>query len=344
MREAEKHSLTVTLGIWLPRTGEGDYGDERFLASQEDRVRRAVMRHRDAPALLMWAVGNEAEGDGSDPRVFEQLERLAQIVHEFDPSRPVMTVIAGLGGGKKVKDLARLAPSIDVVGINSYGGAATIGKQYRAAGGKRPFVLTEFGPLGHWECAKTPWGLPIEESSTAKAERYRETFERGVENDSLCLGSYAFLWGEKQETTATWYGMLLADGTRLGAVDVMSELWTGKEPKNRCPTIQGIKGVPSGGIVKPGARLSVAVRAKDPDGDRLKVEWILRAASQGDGAYGASEDRLREFPKAIQRARKLTARAVLPKDPGSYRLFAYVRDGKGNAAVHNVPLLVEEPD
>ena len=30
----------------------------------------------------------------------------------------------------------------------------------------------------------------------------------------------------------------------------------------------------------------------------------------------------------------------MPKKPGKFRLFAYVRDGKGGGAVLNVPLLV----
>ncbi|MEM8711001.1 MAG: glycoside hydrolase family 2 TIM barrel-domain containing protein [Planctomycetota bacterium] len=341
LKEAHKAGLSVTLGIWLRRTGEGDYGDERFLARQESRVRRAVERHRDDPALLVWALGNEMEGSGDDPRVYEQLERLARIVKELDPSHPTMTVIADLGGGKKVRDLDRLAPSIDIIGINTYGAAGTVGERYRAAGGERPYMVTEFGPRGHWESPKAHGGLPIEESSTAKAKRYRESYERGIAGDDLCIGSYAFLWGDKQETTATWYGMLLPDGSRLGAVDAMTELWTGKAPRNECPEIDDIEGAPDDAL-KAGESFDVSVRASDPYRDRLKVEWVLRSASPGDGSYGREEAKTAEFPKAISRARKLRARVTMPEKAGPYRLFAYVRDGKGGAAVHNVPLVVKE--
>jgi len=340
---ARKEGLTVTLGIWLRRTGDGaDYGDEGFLKRQRSDVEQAIKRFKDHPALLVWALGNEMEADGNDPRVYEQLERLAQLAKELDPDHPTMTVIADLGGGKKVRDLNRLAPSVDIIGINTYGAAASVAERYQAAGGTRPYMVTEFGPRGHWESPKTDWGLPIEESSTQKSERYREAYERGIDDQDLCLGSYAFLWGEKQETTATWYGMLLEDGTRLGPVDTMTELWTGKPPKNLCPEINSIEGIPKAKNLKPGQSFKVTLNAVDPDRDRLKIEWVLRSASAGDGSYGQREERLRDFPKAISRARKRSARVTLPDVPGSYRLFAYARDGKGGGAVHNVPLLVAE--
>lgn len=334
---AHEEGLTVTLGVWLSRVDNMDYGDSAALEKQTAAVIRAVERHKDHPALLMWALGNEMEGEGNDRRVYEQIERLAVKVKELDPAHPTMTVIADLGGGKKVRDLDRLAPSLDIIGVNSYGAAHSLPARYANAGGTRPYILTEFGPRGHWECAKTPYGLPIEETSSAKAISYRKSYEGAVEGKPLCLGSYAFLWGDKQETTATWYGMLLPDGSRLGAVDTMEELWTGKKPRNRSPELTSIVGadLPE---VKPGDQLKVSVNAADPDGHRLKVTWLLRKASAGDGSYGQREDAVPEFPKAVRSASRLKATIEMPKEPGTFRLFAYVRDGKGGAAVHNVPI------
>ena len=74
-----------------------------------------------------------------------------------------------------------------------------------------------------------------------KAARYRKTYEGAVANQPLCLGSYAFTWGNKQEATATWFGMLLPDGSRLAAVDTMQELWTGKPPANRVPELRSLQ-------------------------------------------------------------------------------------------------------
>ena len=56
------------------------------------------------------------------------------------------------------ENLHRLCPDIDIVGINSYGGAASVPERYRKAGGTKPYILTEFGPPGRWEIEATAWG------------------------------------------------------------------------------------------------------------------------------------------------------------------------------------------
>ena len=87
----------------------------------------------------------------------------------------------------------------------------------------------------------TEWGAPYEQTSTEKAEFYRKSYERGVIGaPGRALGSYAFLWGHKMEGTETWFGMLLEDGSRTAAVDVMTELWSGSAPKDLAPTIESL--------------------------------------------------------------------------------------------------------
>ena len=44
---------------------------------------------------------------------------------KLDPNHPTMTVIAEIGGDS-VKNVHRLCPDVDVVGINSYGGAESL--------------------------------------------------------------------------------------------------------------------------------------------------------------------------------------------------------------------------
>ena len=121
--EAHAAGLTVTLGIWLERVGSGfDYGSKDAIARQTKMVRDAAEKYR-ATRPPDVEPRERGRGHGDDPRYYEHLEDLATMVHELDPDHPTMTVIAELGeGGHKVKDLERLAPSIDAVGINSYGG------------------------------------------------------------------------------------------------------------------------------------------------------------------------------------------------------------------------------
>ena len=156
---AQKLGLTVTVGIWLGQERQGfRYDDPKQIAEQYERARQAVLRYKDHPALLMWGLGNEMEGDrGDNPAIWNAIEAIAKMAKQTDPNHPMMTVIAEIGG-EKIPNLHRLCPNIDVVGINSYGGAPSVAERYRKLGGTKPYVLTEFGPTGSWEVAKTSWG------------------------------------------------------------------------------------------------------------------------------------------------------------------------------------------
>ena len=341
---AQKLGLTVTAGIWLGQVRQGfDWNDPARLIKQREHLRTVVEKHKDHPALLCWALGNEMEDpEGRNVAVWTQINHLARMVKELDPAHPTMTVIAEIGGDK-VKNFHRHCPDVDILGINAYGGAATLAKRYRKLGGTKPFILTEYGPNGIWETKRNTIGAYPEPTSTEKAEAYRHAYRSTVvASDGICLGSYAFLWGQKQEVTSTWFSMLLADGTRLGAAEVMSELWTGKAPANRVPVIKSLtlKGNPTG---KAGTTSVAMLDAFDPEGDPLKITWRLQRDPAEYGTGGDKEATPPTFPEAIVNSDQRTATVAFPKDGGLYRLFAIVRDDHGGGAVANVTLRVDAP-
>ncbi len=231
--------LSVTVGIWLGHERHGfDYSDKVQVQAQLERARQTVLRYKDHPAVLLWGIGNEMEGyeSGDNPAIWTAVNDIAAMVKQLDPAHPTMTVTAEIGGGR-IASINELCPAIDIHGINSYGGAPSLPERYRAGGGTKPYVLTEFGPPGSWEVPKNAWGAPYEPTSTEKADAYRKAYESAVNGaQGLALGSYVFTWGFKMEATATWFGMFLSDGARLGAVDTMTELWSGKPPENLAPT------------------------------------------------------------------------------------------------------------
>jgi hypothetical protein len=279
------------------------------------------------------------EGDGSNPAIWRAVEDIAHEVKRIDPDHPTMTVIAELGNDK-VQSIERWCPSIDIVGVNSYGGIVTVGERYRAAGGSKPYVVTEFGPPGPWEVGKTPWGSPLEMTSTQKAEWYADGYRSAVtDQDGLCLGSYAFYWGWKQETTATWFGMLLPDGSRLGAVDEVAEAWTGAPPDNLCPRIVSLE-ADRATQLRAGETLTAEVSAIDPEDDPLSYRWVLRSDAGTIGTGGDFQEDEAVYAAAVA-ATGSSAVVTAPDRAGGYRLFAYVSDGAGGAAVANVPFHVE---
>ena len=217
LAEAQRLGLTVTVGVWLGTREYFDYHDAAAVAAQKETVRKAILRYRDSPALLIWALGNEMEvGEQDDADMWAAIEDLAKMAHELDPNHPTMTVVAEIGGDK-VAQINAHCPDIDIVGINCYGGGPSVAARYKAAGGVKPYIITEYGPAGVWEQRANAWGAVPEPSSTEKAASYRATYEKSIAGQPLCLGSYAFTWGNKQEATATWFGLLLPDGSRLGA-------------------------------------------------------------------------------------------------------------------------------
>lgn len=340
--EAHRHGLTVTVGIWLRH--EGDEGGFRYdnpamLQEQLDLVRKAVLRYKDHPAVLMWGIGNEMEGyeDGDRPVIWKHVNEAARLAKSLDPNHPVMTVIVELGG-KRIQSLTQFCPDVDIVGINTYAGAASIATRYAALKATKPYIITEFGPPGFWEVGKTPWGAPLEPTSNEKADAYRRAYLGSVQQKPLSLGSYAFLWGNKQERTATWFGMFLPDGVKVNAVDTMTELWSGQPPRSACPVIVELK--PEGATqLKPNQTLSIKLTATDPAQKPLRVRWVVQPEQTKTLTAGREEALLPELSSAITRSDERGCEITAPSEPGGYRVFAYVHNAAG-AAVGNIPFHV----
>jgi hypothetical protein len=334
---AERHGLTVCSGIWLePECSWFSYSNPEHCARQMKRVTESVREFRDHPALLFWGLGNESEGDGTNAAYWKQINALAQMVRREDPAHPTFTAVAGLQEAKAA-GLNAHGPDLDFVGINTYGALPGLREHLKSVQWTRPWVVTEYGARGFWERPKTAWGAPLEQTSGEKAMTMKASYLKAIAPGGDCWGGYAFLWGQKQEATATWFGLFTKEGERTAIVNVLEELWTGKAPANRTPEIANLK--LSTQELKPGQTFTGSAGATDPENDTLTWHWSVSAESAGRDANG----RERVPPvlaDSLVKGGSSAAEFRAPEKPGAYRVFLRVTDRKGNAATGNVPVRV----
>jgi len=341
--DAYDNGLTVCLGLWAGHERHGfDYNDEYAVSSQLESFKKDIIKYKDHPALLMWAVGNELDLFYKNFRVWNAVEEISKMIKEIDPYHPIMTITAGIDPSE-VYMIKNYCPSIDILGINTYGGIHYLSDAVRLYGWEKPYMVTEWGPYGHWESPNTSWGVAIEATSKEKAE-FRDLSYQYIKGDSeLCLGSYAFLWGYKQEYTPTWYPLFSKEGEATQSIDVLNKNW-GNTPRNKAPIIHSIllnnKDKKESVKIKRGKSCVLSYDVTDPENDELEFEFVLMPESTDKKSGGDFEKTPEKIPFKIveQSNNKIVISA--PSRSGQYRFFIYIRDKNKNIATANIPFYV----
>ena len=342
--DAHDNDVAVALGLWIDH--KGDPRTDAFRQRHLRKATTAAKRYGNHPALLMWGIGNEGamyfrgrpEGEAKERAYWTLVNEMSQAIKAIDPHHPTMTISADLGPKAEVpRAFAEVLTDVDVWGINSYGGLASMAERVAAAGYEGPYVMTEYGTIGQWEMPKADFGPPVEMTSTAKADYLAGVYPQQIEAASQCLGGFAFLWGHKQEATQTYFGLILPDGRFTERVDVLQKHWTGEWPEDRAPRIELLEVTGAMGTVRPGDELTATVTASDPDDDELAYRWELRQASGGKANFGRPEASTALMEdEAVMQATGASVTFHAPTEPGPYRLFVFVgADGSDKAATAN---------
>jgi len=346
--EAWAHGVTVAVGLPMKPERHGfDYDDPVAVAAQRESFRDDILRYRDHPALLAWVVGNELNHSYTNPRVWDAVEDVARLIEELDPNHPVTTALEAFRPAQVAEALAR-APSLDFLSFQLYGGLFGLPERVRSMGFTRPFMVTEWGTVGYWEMEKTSWGAPVELTSSEKADVIQRAWSEVLAAfPGQLIGSYVFYWGQKQERTPTWFGMVLESGEATEVVDVMHRAWTGNWPANRTPRVNAMRldGRTSrqGVTLVAGRSYEAVFDVTDPDGDALRFHWEVKRESDSTQAGGDHEDRIPNLGGMLEDDTR-PATVLTVREPGAYRLFAYAFDGQGHAAHANIPFLVTPSD
>ncbi|MET7028179.1 glycoside hydrolase family 2 TIM barrel-domain containing protein [Sediminicola luteus] len=343
--EAHEYGLMVSMGIEVERERHGfDYDDEDAVQKQKERIKKEVLEIKDHPALLIWVIGNELNLNYSNPKVWDAVNDISKMIHELDPNHPTTTTLAGIAQ-KEINYIKERCGDLDILSVQMYGDLPDVPKLIREYGWNGPYMVTEWGATGHWEVPTTDWGAPIEENSTLKAANYLKRYKGGIAADTIqCIGSYVFLWGNKQERTPTWYGVFLENGKETESVGVMHYIWNGTWPENRTPQIASFvldgKTAYNSVTLEKSKEYIAQVIIKDIENDPIAYRWEILPESEEVKEGGDHEARPEPVTIEGMEEKNGTLKFKSPA-PGNYRLFVYADDGFNHEGTANIPFNVK---
>jgi hypothetical protein len=345
--EAYEHGLMVCMGLDVARERHGfDYSDKQAVAKQLATIEQDVLALKDHPALLMWGIGNELNLRHSNLKVWDAVDDISKMIHRLDPNHPTTTMLAG-AEPSVIKLVVSRCSDLDLLSFQLYGEIDQLPKFLAKSGFVGAYTISEWGATGHWESPCTDWGRPFEASSSTKAGCYKQRYLNFILADSQqCIGSFVFLWGQKQERTPSWYGVFLEQGQYTESAQVMGTLWTEKIPDHPVAKllsldIEGLK-APTSIYLTAHKRYSAKVTVDYKHKKTLRYQWeLLKEVDKGlESDGGDFEPR----PKTVWQkmgGRTLDKVGFTAPQPGEYRLFVLVVDNHGGAATANLPVLVE---
>jgi beta-galactosidase/beta-glucuronidase len=345
--EAQRYGLMVCIGLDVARERHGfDYSDKQAVAQQLAAIEQDILALKDHPALLMWGIGNELNLRHSNPKVWNAVDDISKMIHRLDPNHPTTTMLAG-AEPEVIKLVVARCPDLDLLSFQLYGEIDQLPDYLSQSGFSGAYTVSEWGATGHWESACTDWDRPFEANSSVKAGCYQQRYIDYIAADRRqCLGSFVFLWGQKQERTPTWYGVFLEQGQHTESAQVMGTLWTKQAPKQPVAKLLSLdingQEAPASIYLTEQQHYTARVSVDYKQTETLSYHWELLKevdkSLESDG--GDFEPRPETVWQQLGDSGLNTVEFPAPQ-PGEYRLFVVVLDSHGGAATANLPVLVE---
>jgi hypothetical protein len=293
--------------------------------------------------VIAWSLGNESWGllkhRYAKPYLVkvrqsyvQLIERLAERIHELDPTRPVFTCIEHeeyqLAG--ELVAFHDNAPSVDVIGINSYyreqiSNLNHVAWQFDSL---RPYLVSEFGPAGYWDPKynKSYNHSVIEQTDAEKASWYKEQWTRYVNGyRGYNVGGFAYCWHDRMEGSYTWFGLTDFKGRPKPAYYALKELWT----KTSQPSLPEFTiAAPSHYV--PGKEYTFTAVSASAYSVNVEYEWRLLK-----NEYLDEVDNIEAGDNASN------VNVTIPDEPSNYRLYLYAVDkGSNRVTTASIPIKV----
>lgn len=342
---AAEQDLKIMYGFWFDPAIDY-YHDDKAVREYEKSVLDYVQKYKDQKTIIAWNIGNETWGllkkYYSKPHLnlvrrayLEFLEGLAQKIHLIDPNRPVFSseehdtyrLLAA------VQDFQKHAPSIDVLGVNSYyeQNIQALQSVFNEYDTLRPYALTEFGPKGYWSKEFGDYrngNLLIELSSLSKGNWYEKQWKEYIAfNQGYNLGGIAYSWRDRYEGTATWFGITDMKGRLKPAYYNLQNTW--KEDHSLPYHFPEIHIVGHWYAINPGETLWLTAATVNDYKGELKYEWEVYE----DESWG----KCMELVQSRLNGQYIELR--MPMKKSNYRVYVHATDSVGNVITASRPLL-----
>ena len=348
LKIAEENDLKVMYGFWFDPAIDY-YGDEDAVKAYEKKVLNYVRKYKNEKSIVAWNIGNETWG--LLKKNFEKpyltltrraylnfLERLAQKIHQLDPSRPVFSTEEHeyYQMASTLHEMATYAPSLDVIGVNSYYKESIQGlkEEITKFDTLRPYVVTEFGPKGYWSQEFGDYkddNLLIELSSLSKAKWYDVQWKDYIEfNKGYNLGGFAFSWRDRYEGTATWFGITDYKGRLKPTYYYLQRAWLGDNLtyQEKFPEIAIV------GHWYPlasGEKIWLSAATVNGYEGKLKYEWEV--FDEGSWNKSTAISSTMDDNKFVE--------IIMPSGKSNSRVYVYATDTLGNVVTASRPLIFQ---
>lgn len=341
---AEEFDLNVLYGFWFDPKVDF-YGDSARVKEYIADVEEKVMQYKHHKAVIAWSLGNESWGllkhHYAKPYLtrvrdayIRMIEHLAQRIHELDPDRPVFSCIEHESYQLPGELVAYRdgAPSVDVIGINSYYKEQIADLNHVAwqFDSLRPYLVSEFGPRGYWDPVfnKTLNGSVMEETDAEKSQWYREQWVKYVNgHKGYNVGGFAYCWHDRMEGSYTWFGLTDFKGRLKPAYYALKEEWThiGHVPIAEAGILAPVN-------IIPGKEYQFTALLKKGNAEELNFEWRLM-----------KDEYLEQVENIHAGEDPLSIRLTVPEEPSAYRLYLFVTDRNGQeVTTSSLPLKVSK--
>lgn len=324
LNTAAEYGLKVNAGIWLNPVLEDSthsYLDPVYLAKTREEVLKYIRDFKDHPAILSWNIGNEAISktvkEEERAALGEFLESLIREVHATDPNHPV---VYSSSSTNDIHYLKRHVPSLDIVGINAYGGIDEIHQSLTALF-DIPYMLTEFRSISHWERSKDANGLAFEWADESKMSYYKQLAHKIKSYEGHCLGGFVHNLGDTTQVSLTWWNINHGNLKKY-SFWAMEDFYKGQDYRKPPFVVKDL--ALSRTNVQPLEEIGVAVELKNVADLAAPVDYEYVVSS-------SSENVRIEYPneripmEVLGNGPSVTIRA--PSKPGTYRIYVVASSG-----------------